>query len=172
MVSAARGGELAPASESAAEAATAVAARAAEAATARAASPATAAGAQAAIAMAPVATAWAPAAVTEGGREGGTLLQNAKEGEAVCQKHATAVQRRAHWPTTEGNMTPLSAYIIPPACDRGAVKSVGAYGRGTKGQEGPKISEQVLAPSSRLQIFFICLVLMPANIHIRKFSWS
>ena len=65
----ARGGDLAPAS--AAEAATAVAAGAPEAATSRAASPATAAGAQAAIAMVPVATAGAPAAVTEGGREGG-----------------------------------------------------------------------------------------------------
>ena len=61
-----RGGDLAPAS--AAETATAVAAGAPEAATARAASPATAAGAQAAIAMVPVATAGAPAAVTEGGR--------------------------------------------------------------------------------------------------------
>ena len=52
-------------------------------------------------------------------------------------------------------MTPLSACIIPPACDRGAGESVGGYGRGTKGKEGPKQSEQVLAPSSRLQMFFI-----------------
>ena len=65
-------------------------------------------------------------------------------------------------------MTPLSACIIPPACDRGAGESVGGYGRGTKGQEGPKRSEQVLAPSSRLQMFFYCLVLIPANNHIRK----
>ena len=49
---------------------------------------------------------------------------------------ATAVQRRAHWSTAEGNTTPLSAHIIPTACDRGAGESVGGYhdGRGTKGQ--------------------------------------
>ena len=70
---------------------------------------------------------------------------------------ATAVQRRAHWSTAEGKMTPLSACIIPQACDRGAGESVGGYGRGTKGQEGPKRSEQVLAPSSRLQMCFLLL---------------
>ena len=83
---------------------------------------------------------------------------------------ATAVQQCAHWSTAGGKMTPLSACIIPPACDRGAGGSVGGYGRGTKGQEGPKRLEQVLALSSRLQMFFYCLVLMPANKHIRKFS--
>ena len=56
-------------------------------------------------------------------------------------------------------MAPLSTCIIPTAYDRGAGESVGGYGRGTKGQEGPnlKLSEQVLAPSSRLQMFFIAL---------------
>ena len=49
---------------------------------------------------------------------------------------ATAVQRRAHWSTTEGNMTPLSACIIPTECDIGAGENVGVYGRGAKGQEG------------------------------------
>jgi len=46
------------------------------------------------------------------------------------------VQRRAHWSTTEGNMTPLSACIIPTECDIGAGENVGGYGRGAKGQEG------------------------------------